>query len=169
MISAGLKGSFDSNISTGRAALQSWLSMKNWVMAWLWYLNALYWVGLLFLDRAEAKWALVSYVAIGPIIAIMVVSQRGLTRLSGLIHIPWLVFTVYLGLRLYTEALGPRVNFATEGIFYGIWLSVVFWSTLICVVLDMADIVRWLKGERYVLGTPAAYAAGASKLTSTPK
>jgi hypothetical protein len=51
-----------------------------------------------------------------------------------------------------------------DGSFYYTWLHVVFWSTLICVVFDVIDVIRWLAGERYVLGSPAAYAAGASKL-----
>ena len=106
------------------------------------------------LDRPEAQWALISYVAIGPLIAGVVWPQRGFTRLSGLIHLPWLAYTLWLGLRLWTE---------TPGGLYGIWLHVVFWSTALCLAFDIVDVVRWLRGTRYRLGTPAAVAAGASK------
>lgn len=149
---------------TYRAVLRSWLSMKNWVMAWLWYLNVLYWIGFFYLDRIEAAWAIASYLAVGPILVIMVRSQRGLTRLSGLIHIPWVPYVGYLGLRLYTDALGEPAS-AADGVFYFTWLHVVFWSTAVCLALDFADVVRWWRGERYVLGSAAAHAAGASKLT----
>ncbi|MGB0513417.1 MAG: hypothetical protein ACPGJE_01100 [Wenzhouxiangellaceae bacterium] len=164
MKNQNLAATFDSSIPTGQAAWQSWSAMQNWVMVWLWYLNVLYWVGFFYLSHAEAKWALISYAAIGPIVTVMIIKQRGLTRLSGLIHIPWLIFTVYLGLRLYSDALGPALTAADGGAFYAAWLHVVFWSTLICVVLDIIDVGRWFAGERYVLGTPAAQAAGASKL-----
>ena len=138
--------------------------MKTWVLTWLWYLNALYWIAVFFLPREEAVWALVSYFAIGPFIAAMVIPQRGLTRLSGLIHLPWVPFTVYLALRLFTHTLGPPITLESDGIYYYGWLQVVFWSTSICLAFDVMDVLRWLAGERFVLGTPAAAAAGASKL-----
>jgi len=166
MANSKLAATFDPNIPTGKAALASWLSIKNWVMVWLWYLNVLYWIGFLFLSHAEAIWALVSYAAIGPIVTFMILKQRGLSRLSGLIHTPWLAFMIYLGLRMYTEVLGPSINVDTVGAYYAIWLHVVFWSTLICVALDIVDVARWFAGERYILGTPAAPAAGARKLAA---
>ena len=159
-----LATTFDPTIPTRTAALQSWLSMKTWVMVWLWYLNVLYWVGFAFLPQSEAHWALVSYAAIAPIVMVMMTRQRGLTRLSGLIHLPWLAFTVYLGLRLFSDVLGPAVSAEQQGVAYLVWLQVVFWSTGVCVVLDVVDVVRWFRGERYVLGTPAAHGVGASKL-----
>jgi hypothetical protein len=156
---------FPPTLTTGQAAFRSWRSMKTWVMAWLWYLNAIYWVAFAHLDRAEAFWAAMAYLAVGPIIAIMLVTQRGLTRLSGLIHLPWMPFLVYLGLRLFTDLLGPAVSTA-DGVFYHAWLHGLFWSTAACLAMDVVDVARWLRGERYVLGTPAAYRAGASKLTA---
>lgn len=149
--------------SVASRVFHSWLSMKTGVMAWLWYLNVLYWVAFFQTDRPEAFWAAISYVAVGPILVAMVWWQRGLTRLTGLIHLPWVPFTGYLGLRLFTDVLSPASSMA-DGTLYYLWLHVVFWSTLICVGFDVIDVVRWLAGEHYVLGSPAAYAAGASKL-----
>ncbi len=158
-----LSGRFDPSIPTRIAAFRSWQSIKTPVMIWLWYLNILYWVGFFYLARPEAFWALLSYFAVGPLVFIMITRQRGLTRLSGLIHLPWAVFLIYLGLRLFTDALGPAIS-AGDDLAYFSWLQVVFWSTLICVVLDVVDVMRWFAGARYVLGTPAAVAAKASKL-----
>ena len=158
-----LPDKFDSAWPIRKAAYRSWASMKTWVMAWLWYLNALYWVGFAYLERPEALWTIVSYLTVGPIIALMIVSQRGLTRASGLIHLPWVPYTVYLGLRLFTDRLGPALSFADGGLYAG-WLHAVFFSTALCLAFDALDVARWLAGERYVLGTPAAHAAGASKL-----
>jgi len=152
--------------SVASRAFHSWLSMKTGVMVWLWYLNVLYWVAFFQPGRPEAFWAAISYVAVGPILVAMVWWQRGLTRLTGLIHLPWVPFTGYLGLRLFTDVLGPAPSMGSsmaEGRFYFLWLHAVFWSTLICVGFDVIDVIRWLAGERYVLGSPEAHAAGASK------
>lgn len=156
---------FPSDLPLATVAWRSWLSIKPAVMAWLWYLNALYWVGLFYLPRAEALWVVLAYFAVGPLVVVMVRSQRGLTRLAGLIHLPWVPLIVYLGLRLYTDLLGPAL-LAADDPWYYYWLQVVFFSTVICVVLDVVDVVRWLAGERYVLGTPAAAARGASGLAA---
>lgn len=144
-------------------AWRSWRSIKQPVMIWLWYLNVLYWIGLFYLPRPEALWAVVAYLAVGPFIFVMIRVQRGLTRLSGLIHLPWVPLSVYLGLRLFTDALGPALS-DSDGRFYFYWLHALFLSTIICLVLDAVDVIRWLTGERYVLGTAAAAARGASKL-----
>ena len=160
---APLPSIFDDSLSDNAAAFQSWRSMKTWVMTWLWALNAVYWIGFYYLPRAEAIWAVVSYLAVVPIVSVMIREQRGLTRLTGLIHLPWVPYLAYLGLRLFTDMLGPSVASGGDNV-YLIWLHVVFWSTLVCVALDVVDVVRWFTGERYVLGTPAAAAAGASKL-----
>lgn len=153
----------DSNLSLRSAALRSWLSMKTGVMIWLWYLNLLYWIGFYYLPRPEAMWSTIAYLAIGPLIVAFMTRQRGLTRLSGLIHLPWVPLVTYLGLRLFTEWLGPRLS-PMDDLGYYLWLQTVFWSTLICVFLDTVDVFRWLRGERYVLGSPAAVQAGACKL-----
>lgn len=154
---------FDPALPLGTVAQRSWRAIKTPVMVWLWTLNVLYWMALFYWPRAEAMWALVAYLAVGPMIAAMIACQRGLTRLSGLIHLPWVPFSVYLGLRLYSDALGPALSPASDPVYFA-WVQVLFVATLLCLLLDAVDVLRWLSGERYVLGTPAAAAAGASKL-----
>lgn len=157
------QASFDASVPTGAAIFRSWKAMKTPVMIWLWYLNALYWVGFAYLAREEAVWVVAAYFAVAPIVTAMAIAQRGLTRLSGLIHLPWVPLVVYLFLRLFTDTLGPALTPAADGFYYW-WLQVTLWSTAICVALDILDVIRWIGGERYVLGTPEAAAAGASKL-----
>lgn len=154
---------FDPDWPVGRVAWRSWLSMKPWVMVWLWYLNVLFWVAFYFLPAPEAVWALVAYFAVGPFVLGMVVWQRGLTRLSGLIHLPWMPFVIWLGWRLYTNGVGLGPDDGP----YELWLHLLLISTTVCLVVDAIDVVRWWAGERYVLGTPAAAAAGASRLPRT--
>jgi len=158
-------GQFAPDLPWRVAFHRSWRSMKGWVMAWLWALNVIYWLGLVFLPRPEAVWVLVAYAAVAPLIVVMARRQRGLTRLSGLIHLPWVPLALYLGLRLFTDLLGPALSSA-DGAAYVLWLQVLFWSTLVCLSADAFDVVRWFAGERFVLGTPAAHAAGASKLAA---
>lgn len=158
-----LTGTFPPDLPGTVVAWRSWRSLKRWVLVWLWYLNVLYWVAFLYLPREEAIWVIASYLAVGPFIATLVAMQRGLTRLSGLIHLPWVPLTAYLGLRLFTDQLGPAVS-TQHGALYAYWLHLVFWSTLACLALDTADVVRWLLGERYVMGTPLAAAHDASRL-----
>ena len=156
----------DDRLATGTAIYRSWASMKTGVMIWLWYLNAIYWFALLYLSEPEAFWAIIAYASIAPFIAVIAIRQRGLTRLSGFIHTPWLLFTIYLFLRLFTDVLGPALTPEIDAVYYW-WLQVVFWSTLVCVLLDIWDIARWFNGERYVLGSVTAAMKGASKLAKT--
>ncbi len=145
------------------AAYRSWSSIKTGVKIWLWYLNAIYWIAFAYWAREEAVWAIVAYLAVGPLIAWTFWFHRGLTRLSGLIHLPWVAFAAYLGFRLFSDLLGVRLS-SDGDILYYVWAHALFWSTCVCLALDVLDVFRWVSGERYVFGTPAAAAAGASKL-----
>lgn len=156
-----LNDKFNADMPTAQAVLRSWLSMKTGVMLWLWYLNVLFWPSFYYLAKPEAVWIAAAYLAVGPIIAVIVSQQRGLTRLSGLIHLPWLPLLVYLAFRLFSDRQGA-LSVVHDPVYY-LWLQLLFWSTLVCVALDTWDVFRWLRGERYVLGTPAAAEAGASK------
>ena len=92
------------------------------------------------------------------------VRQGGLVRLLGVGHlIPWIPLLIYLELRLFGDEVGPQIIFTADSRLF-IW-AVTLWATLaICLVLDAYDVVRWFRGERFVLGTQAAADAGASKL-----
>jgi len=157
------ESSFPAELPLGSAAWRSWRSIKPSTMVWLWYLNALYWVGFFYLPRPEAFWVVIAYLAVGPMVFMLITLQRGLTRLSGLIHLPWIPLATFLTLRLYTDAIGPALSTA-DGALYTAWLHVLLASTVVCLVLDVVDVIRWLAGERYVLGTPAAADCGASRL-----
>ena len=154
---------FDDSVPLNTAIFRSWSSMKTPVMVWLWSLNVVYWIAFYYLPRPEAVWALVSYLAVGPMIFFMTRAQRGLTRLTGLIHLPWVPYAGYLAFRLFGDPAGPA--WADDPVYYA-WLQIMLWSTLVCLVLDIYDVARWFSGQRFVLGTPAAHAAGASKLAS---
>ena len=93
---------------------RSWLSMKPWVKAWLFFLSGVFLAALCFRDPL-ASWALVAYLASGPLLLAMMLAQRGLTRLLGLAHlVPWTPFLVYAVLRLVGETMGPRIRWSDD-------------------------------------------------------
>lgn len=148
------RGEFNSSVPTHSAIFRSWKSMKTWVMIWLWSLNAIYWPAFFWLDRVEARFALLAYFSILPFAAAIAVPQRGLTRLSGVMHLPFLVLVLWLSTRIFSN---------TYESLYGVWLQTLFWATTICVAFDIIDVIRWFRGERYRLGTPDAVEMHASK------
>ena len=77
----------------------------------------------------------------------------------------WLPLLVYLDLRLVGDIAGPRIDPATQPALFA-WALLLGVTLAICLALDAWDVVRWLRGERYILGTDQAYRAGASNLSS---
>ncbi|MEW5864100.1 MAG: YiiD C-terminal domain-containing protein [Pseudomonadota bacterium] len=139
---------------------RSWLSMKRWVKAWLFFLNAVFLAALAFLDRPEGRWILIAYVASGPLLLAIAWRQRGLTRILGVAHLlPWLPLLVYVA---YALILG-EVRLQGEPWLYG-YLVVLAATLVLCLSLDAWDVLRWLRGERFVLGSDEAFRRGASAL-----
>jgi len=149
-----------------RAAIwNSWRSMKTWVKVWLFVLNAIFLLALAFPLQPLTRWVLLAYVASGPLLLGMMVWQRGLTRLLGLAHlVPWTPLVVYLVLRLTGDALGPQLRLDTHGNLY-LWVLVLLAAVTVCLALDIYELLRWLRGERFVLGSPEAARRGASMRT----
>jgi hypothetical protein len=67
-------------------------------------------------------------------------------------------------LRLGSPIAGAQLTLATTPalLAYAVVLLV---TVGICLAFDAWDVVRWLRGERFVLGSRAAYEAGASRYT----
>jgi len=141
----------------------SWLSMKRWVKNWLFFLNGVFIAAFAFLEDPAAIGILLAYVASGPLLGWFMVRQRGLTRLLGVAHlVPWVPLFVYIVLRLSSELAGPTVTFSTEPIFAA-YLYLLLACLVGCLSLDAWDVVRYIRGERYVLGSPEAVRFGASR------
>jgi len=139
-------------ISRVRAIAVSWRSVKPWIHTWLFALNAVF-LGAL---------TLAAYVASGPLLAAMMIWQRGLTRLLGLAHlIPWLPLVGYLGLRLTSDAVGPIITRTMSPALYT-YTVVLLAAVVISLGFDAYDCLRWWRGERFRLGSKNAAASGAS-------
>lgn len=143
---------------------QSWMALKTWVKVWLFFLNAVLLGALAFPDDPAGTWTIRAYVAAGPLLAAIAIPQRGLTRLLGIAHIvPWTPLVVYLGVRLGADAWGPRITLGNDPALFG-YVVVLLATLVVCLAFDFYDLARWLRGERFAMGSPEACRAGASSL-----
>jgi hypothetical protein len=143
----------------------SWLSMKPWVKNWLFFLNAVFIAASAFLEEPAAKWILFAYVTSGLLLVGFIIKQRGLTRILGIAHlVPWVPLLIYIVLRLTSGIAGPIISFTTAPLFCA-YLHCLLTCLIVCLSLDAWDVVRYLRGERYVLGSLEAFRAGASRLS----
>lgn len=137
--------------------------MKPWVKSWLFLLNAIFLAAFAFTDDPAATWILVGYVASGPLLAWIMIRQRGLTRLLGVAHlIPWTPLLIYLILRVCSDIAGPIVSISTNPVL-ATYLYVLLVCLLVCLALDTWDVIRYSHGERYVLGSSEAVRFRASR------
>ncbi len=127
---AAAPGAFNAAIMAQPVWLQAWV-------AWMATINVI--GGFLFLRRAEAKWILLAM--LGNIILMnLLFAQFGYQRILGLAHMVfWTPLLIYLWRRQ------ARWDFSALS---GIWLWVLFTTNLISLIIDYADVARYLLGER---------------------
>lgn len=162
---APLNDRLPDHLSLASAIAASWLSMKPWVKYWLFGLNGLFLLALAFWPDPLARYTLAAYVASGPWLVAIMIPQRGLTRLLGLAHlVPWIPLLAYLVLRLGSDVVGPQLSLAAVPLqwSYAVALLSIMGT---CLAIDIADVWRWHRGERYRLGSVNAVRARASSLS----
>ena len=160
---SGTAGERTASRSVWRRIGRSWLALKTWVKVWLFFLNLVLLGSVFFLDDPAGRWTLIAYFAAGPLLLAIMRFQRGLTRLLGLAHlIPWTPLQVYLLLRVMSDVAGPRLTADRDPALFG-YVILVLGTVGACLALDVYDLVRWLRGERFVMGSEEAHRAGASR------
>lgn len=136
------------------AIARSWMALKTWVKIWLVFLNAVFLVVLEFTPDPVADWTIFAYAASAPLLLALAVDQRGLTRLLGIAHlVTWVPLVVYLLLRLTGDLAGPLITPATRPALFS-YVLVLLATLVVCLALDAYDVVRWMRGERLVIGSP---------------
>ena len=141
---------------------RSWMALKTWVKVWLFFLNAVLLASLAFLRDPAGYWIAFAYIAAGPFLITIAVAQRGLSRVIGIAHlIPRIPLLAYLVLRASSDTAGPRVTPDTDSELFA-YLIVVIASVAVCLGFDVYDLYRWIRGERFLMGSEEAYRAGAS-------
>ena len=131
----------------------SWLGIKTWVKVWLFALNGAFLAVFLFASDDLTKVILLAYFATVPLLLAIMIVQRGLTRLLGLAHlVPWLPLVGYLFGRLTTDAMGPRLMFGDDPVFF-FYVVTLLCFVIVCLVFDVYDLFKWATGNRSRLGS----------------
>lgn len=93
---------------------------------------------LFFISHVEAQVMFIATV-LSFIIGVIMYKTLGMTRLMGLMHVPWLV-AIYFLMRNYSN-----IGFDDS---FGMWVGVAFLLTSISLIFDMVDAVRYIAGNR---------------------
>ncbi len=95
-------------------------------------------VPLFFLGRIEADVTLIVFLANAAVMMVLT-KEYGFTRILGAGHFPWFLLLVYLVTRL--DAI-PAADA------YGLWLRAVMLINAISLIIDVTDVVRYVRGDR---------------------
>ena len=102
---------------------------------WLVAVNA---ACLFFIGHVEAQVVLaVTGVAVAA--QALIYDRIGFTRVLGSVHILWVPMFAWMATRLETILADPA--FAT-------WIAMLFATNLVSLIIDLTDVVRFLRGER---------------------
>ncbi len=93
---------------------------------------------LFFLDRIEAR-VVLGAVLLGMMLMVLLTAWSGFTRLLGLGHIFWIPLLIFLAMRLEQIPTGD---------FFGLWIRTLIGLNAASLILDAADVVRYLAGDR---------------------
>ena len=142
--------------------LRSWLALKTWIKIWLFFLNGVFLAAFAFLPHPAAIWSLVAYFASGPPLIWLAHRQGGLSRILGVAHlVPWTPLVVYLAWLLAADGASAGIDASRDPWLFG-YVCLLLGSVVLCLAADAWDVVRWLRGERFLLGSREAVRAGAS-------
>jgi len=111
---------------------------KPWV-AWVMLLMTVNTVvPILFIERLEAQVVLATMMASAALMMFLF-AQKGFVRLLGLGHVLWIPLILWLS---------ARVDFASASTGFEQWLLAVIALNGLSLIIDVADVIRYAKGER---------------------
>jgi len=93
---------------------------------------------LFFIHTLEAQVVLVMGIG-GLVIMSVIFSMKGFVRLMGIGHIGWLPLVFWLGMKLEHVPADSA---------FGYWLIAVIVLDSLSLIIDTADVLRYVKGER---------------------
>jgi hypothetical protein len=93
---------------------------------------------LLFLQRVEAQ-AVLAAMMIGAMLMSLLTARFGFTRILGLGHILWIPLVGWLAFRLGQIPADDA---------FGMWIRGVMFLNTVSLVIDTADVVRFVTGDR---------------------
>ena len=95
-------------------------------------------IPLFFLGRLEAQVVLATFV-VSLMLMTVLTAISGFSRLLGLGHMFWIPLLWFLWTRL---------DGAPSDTFFGLWLRVLITLNALSLVIDTADVIRYIAGER---------------------
>ena len=111
------------------------LPVRIWlVVLGLWNL----FIPLFLLGQFEAR-VMAAATVLSAVLGVSLHKAKGMTRILGLMHAPWLIAVFLLFMRIMKEG--------ASGL-YGVWMLSAAVLTSISLVLDVRDVVRYVSGDR---------------------
>ncbi|MFP6659807.1 MAG: hypothetical protein VB853_16600 [Pirellulales bacterium] len=95
-------------------------------------------VPLFYITRLEAQ-VVLGVAVLNGLIFSLITGLTGFSRLLGLGHLSWIPLIVFLWLRLDQSSLDQ---------FYRLWLQILIVANAGSVILDAANVIRYLRGDR---------------------
>ncbi len=95
-------------------------------------------VPLFYLGRREAQVMLIATM-LSFAIGVILFKAKGMTRILGLMHAPWLVGVYFLLSAIAAVSMNDL---------FGIWLRVALVLTSVSLVLDIRDVLKYFRGQR---------------------
>ncbi len=115
------------------------LSQPGWLIAWIGWMGAVNMAAIAFVGRSEARWTLAAFAA-AFVTMNLLHAAAGYVRLLGLAHVLfWTPLLIYLW---------PRLLHHPSSAPYGFWLRLLFVTNALSLIVDYADVVRYLLGDR---------------------
>lgn len=131
-----------------RRIIASVLGLPVWVKAWLAILISSNTASLAFLDSDVGRYTALAFAAVCLLNVPTIVVQRGLTRLLSFPHFVWFPLCAYLALQLWGADPLPHGMVR-------VYALIVLCCNGISLAFDVVDAIKWVRGQREVLGVTA--------------
>lgn len=128
--------------------IASVLGLPAWVKAWLTILISANTASLAFLDSDVGRCTALAFAVVCLINVPTIVVQRGLTRLLSFPHFVWFPLCAYLALQLWGAHPLPHGMVR-------VYALIVLYCNGISLAFDIVDAIKWVRGQREVLGVAA--------------
>ncbi|NKB29181.1 MAG: hypothetical protein GKR99_17145 [Rhodobacteraceae bacterium] len=93
---------------------------------------------LLFITHVEAQ-VLLAVTGLAVIVQAAIYQRIGFTRVLGIVHLMWVPMFIWMATR--AEAIQADPALAT-------WIAVLFATNLVSLVIDIAEVIRFARGDR---------------------
>lgn len=115
-----------------------YLRFRPFPRIWCVWLVAVNATCLFFITHIEAQ-VVLAVTILAVVIQTVIYQKQGFVRILGAAHLAWIPMFAWMATRLDTISLEPQLMN---------WLVVLFATNVVCFIVDMVDVYRFVKGER---------------------